>query len=216
MLRLGLISSALLALPLALILATPAAAQDQTCTAHVNEQHLIIVEGTVTDRSSGWRERMTNAWNGRGRDGDYPVCDSTVTIAFIGRMMGLEDTADYCLTRADEDSAWLLAPGARNYRGECRRTTCEYVNMAADASGDILRRGAEIATGQEINDVGDGVTAVAGTAGTVMLTGQGGAIMNALGAGAQALTAAVSAPALLTAGAVTVVGVGGAVYLCRD
>ncbi|ARO15213.1 hypothetical protein BVG79_01871 [Ketogulonicigenium robustum] len=202
---------------LALPFAGPAAAQDQTCTAHVNDQHLIIVAGTVTDSSAGWRERMTNSWNGRGRaEGDYPPCDSEVTIAFIGGMMGLEDTSGYCLTRTDEDSAWLLAPGARNYRGECRKTTCEYVNMAADTSGDILRRGAEIATGRDIDDVGDGVTAVAGTAGTLMMTGQASSVMQALGAGAQALTAAVSGPALLAAGAVTIVGVGGAVYLCRD
>jgi len=48
----------------------------------------------------------------------------------------------------------------------------------------------------------------------MLLTGQTPALISALGQGAAALTAALSAPAAAAAAAVTVVTVGGAVYVC--
>jgi predicted RecA/RadA family phage recombinase len=208
----------LLLLVLTTLLGGQATAQSQNCIAHVNHQELIIVAGTVVDGNgtTGLRERLFN-WPSRTWDkawGEPPECDSGVTIAFLANMLSLAETKGYCLADADDGTGFLLVPGERNFRGRCRSTVCDTVDMVAEQSLAVAGTVTSILAGQKIDSPADGVTALASGSGAMLLTGQTPALISALGQGAAALTAALSAPAAAAAAAVTVVTVGGAVYVC--
>ena len=202
------------------IAAGPLAAQPQTCVARVNHQDLIIVEGAVVDGDlqPSLRERLLT-WPGRSIDrlmGETPDCDSAVTMAFLAGMQALDQTDGYCLAEGDAGEGWILVPGDRNFRGRCRVTVCDRVNAARDGSLALAARITELATGQEVDDLGSGVRAVAHGSGAMLVTGQAPAIVQALGQGATAAGAALSSPTVAAAAAVSVVAIGGAVYVCSD
>ncbi len=210
----------LLALCLALVLPAAAQAQDRNCIARVNHQELIIVAGTVIDgktdttlreRFVTWPRRQWNSAWGTPSD-----CDSATIIAFLGGMMSLEDTEGHCLVETADRTGYLLAPGERNFRGMCRITACDRVNMLREESTDLARRMTELATGQEIESFGDGVNALAHGSGALMMSGQGPMVAEALGTTAGGLSGALASPAALAAAGVTVIAVGGAVYLCSN
>jgi hypothetical protein len=210
--------AALIVLVLTVLLGGQATAQSRNCIAHVNHQELIIVAGTVVDGNgtTGLRERLFN-WPSRTWDsawGQAPECDSGVTIAFLANMLSLAETEGYCLAEADDGTGFLLVPGERNFRGRCRSTVCDTVDMVADQSRAVAGTVTSILAGQKIDSPADGVTAIVSGSGAMLLTGQTPALVSALGQGAAALTAALSAPAAAAAAAVTVVTVGGAVYVC--
>jgi hypothetical protein len=210
--------AALLSLVLTVLGSGQALAQSQNCIAHVNHQELIIVAGTVVDGNgeTGLRERLFT-WPSRTWDkawGDAPDCDSGVTIAFLATMLSLEETEGYCLAEADDGTGFLLVPGGRNFRGRCQSTVCDTVDMVAEQSRAVAGTVTSLIAGQEIDSAADGVTALASGSGAMLVTGQTPALISALGQGAAALTAALSAPAAAAAAAVTVVTVGGAVYVC--
>ncbi len=193
-------------------------AQSQNCIGRVNHQELIIVAGTVTDQSPGLRERFMD-WPARQWDnawGAAPDCDSATTIAFLARMLSLEETEGYCLADAEDGTGFLLVPGVRNYRGRCTVTACDRVSMLASDAFGVARGLTSLIAGREINSTADGVTAIASGSGAMLVTGQTPAVVSALGQTATALGAALSAPAAATAAAVTVVTVGGAVYVCSE
>jgi hypothetical protein len=197
-----------------------ALAQDRNCIARVNHQELIIVAGTVIEGTPDitLRERLLS-WPTRTWDnawGEAPACDSATTIAFLARMLSLDETEGYCLADAKDGTGFLLVPGERNFRGRCRTTICEHVNMVRDEGLAVAQGAASLIAGRQINSVTDGVTALASSSGAMLVTGQSSAIMSALGQTAGALTTALTAPATAAAAAVTVMTVGGAVYVCSD
>ena len=210
--------AALTVLVLTVLLGGQATAQSRNCIAHVNHQELIIVAGTVVDGNgtTGLRERLFT-WPSRTWDsawGQAPECDSGVTIAFLANMLSLAETEGYCLAEVDDGPDFLLVPGERNFRGRCRSTVCDAVDMVADQSLAVAGTVTSILAGQRIDSPAAGVTALASGSGAMLITGQTPALIAALGQGAAALTAALSAPTAAAAAAVTVVTVGGAVYVC--
>ena len=197
-----------------------AKAQSQNCVARVNHQDLIIVAGTVIDGTPviGLRDRFLS-WPSRSWDsawGAAPECDSAVTTAFLARMLSLEETEGYCLADADDGTGFLLVPGLRNFRGRCKAAACDHVNMLRDEGLGVAHALTSLIAGREINSAADGVTALASGSGAMLVTGQTSAVVQALGQTATALGAVLSAPAAATAAVVTVVTVGGAVYVCSE
>lgn len=205
---------ALLALTLA-FLAGPVLAQDRACIARVNHLDIVIAPGAIlADPDPSFRERLLtwpgNLWN---RAWGQPVtCDSETTIAYLAGILALDEVDSHCLAEAPDEDGWLLIPGERNFRGRCQRTICDRVNATAESGADLARSITRLATGEDVDSLGDGITALASTSGAMLLTGRSSVIMAALGQGAEALLAAFSAPTA----AVTVMAVGGAVYMCRD
>ncbi|QFU08367.1 hypothetical protein PARPLA_02966 [Rhodobacteraceae bacterium THAF1] len=196
------------------LLAAPALAEDY-CRATLNADEILIDRDTLDRDAPGLRERL-GRWPTkpidrlRGRD---PACDSETLISFLSLNVPEEEIDGYCLL-PDPEFGYLLAPGARDYRGRCTATTCERVNTARDGAvgvagttTDILtRRGADQSRTQAIKHA----------SGAAILTGSAGSILASLGTGAStAMTAALAAPVVAGAAAVSVVAVGGAVWLCR-
>ena len=103
-----------------------------------------------------------------------------------------------------ERDAWLScrAPSGR---------FCRSVNATKEAAGQIAGAIGRAATGQG----GDGGTSFVDTAsGAVIASGAGSYITATLGSVANSALAALSAPGVATAAAVSVVAVGGAVFVC--
>ncbi|MCC7321010.1 MAG: hypothetical protein IT542_08540 [Rubellimicrobium sp.] len=212
--------AALLALLALLSLtAAPLAAQDRACVARVNHIDISIAPGAILEAPDvTLRERLLSwpggLWN---RAWGRPVaCDSDTTIAYLAGVLALDEVGNHCLAEAPGDEGWLLVPGERNFRGRCRRTVCERVNTAAADGAEVARIVTGLATGQEVDSAAGGVAALASSSGAMLLTGRSSLVMGLLGHGAEALITALSAPALAGAAAVTVMAVGGAVYVCAD
>jgi hypothetical protein len=202
------------------VAATAAAAQERNCVARVNQQNIIIVAGTVIDGKPRvtWRERMLN-WSSRQWNetwGKPVACDSATTIAFLAGMMSVEDTAGYCLVETADETGYLLVPGTANFRGMCRATACDRVNMLRDEAVGVAARLTEIVTGRQVETASDGIAAVAHGSGAMLLSGQTPIVVEALGQTAAGLGTALASPAAVAAAGVTVVAVGGAVYLCSN
>lgn len=202
-----------------ILLASAAAAQDRACVARVNHLDIVIAPGVILDDPDlSLRERLLSwprgVWN---RAWGRPVaCDSATTIAYLAGVLALDEVEDLCLSEAPGDAGWILVPGERDFRGRCHRTICDRVNAAADDGASIARAVTTVITGRQVATLGEGVSALASTSGAMMLTGRSGLLVELLGQGSAALAGALASPAVAAAAAVTVVSVGGAVYVCRD
>lgn len=195
------------------VAATGAAAQ--SCVARVNAQELILVPEAMGAPAPGLRERLL-MWPGRSWDrawGERVACDSAAVMHFLATTMRLDQTEGYCLAE-DDAEGWLLVPGARNFRGRCTRTVCDRVSLVAEGIEALGATMLGLATGHEVETGADAVTAVAHGTGAVLVSGQAPAVAASLGQAGTALGTALSAPAAAGAAAVTVIGVGGAIYLC--
>jgi hypothetical protein len=196
-------------------LASGAAAQ--SCVARVNAQELIIVPEAMGAPSAGLRERLL-MWPSRTWDrawGERVACDSATITHFLANTMQLDQTEGYCLA-VDDAEGWLLVPGEANYRGRCVKTVCDRVNVVAGGLASLGLAMTGLATGREVETGADAVTAVAHGTGAVLVTGQASAVSASLGQAAATLGTALSAPAAAGAAAVTLIGVGSAVYLCSE
>ena len=201
-----------------ILFAIPAAAETSRCLATVNGSEVVVdyepasaAPVTRRERALGWPGRVWNrAW------GTPPACDSGVLIAYLGQTLAADEIEGYCLAADAEAETFLLVPGERNYRGRCRRTACERVNAAAGdalaASGAVARTVTDIATGRSDSRL----SAVAHSSGAAILSGNAGPISTALSGIAPSVVAVLTAPATLAAAAVSVVTIGGVVYVCHD
>lgn len=200
--------------------AEPAAEAETTpgasCRATVNATEVTIPLATdaETTPSITRRETLMN-WPGNALSrwrGKAPACNSAQLIAYLGQTVPVEDIDGYCLTPSDTGD-YLLVPGPRNYRGQCRKTTCERVNAS---KADALAM-----TGAMAGKVGavvthPGVKAVSHGSGAMILSGTGAAITGTLTTAGSTVLGALAAPVALTAAAVSVVAVGGALYVCQE
>ncbi len=204
-------------LPVLLLAALPASAED-LCRADINSTELVVDrdalsatpgQATLRERVTGWPVRRLDRLQGK-----VPACDSQTLIAFLSNEVPEEEIAGYCLA-PDPALGYVLAPGPRDYRGRCIQTTCERVNAARAGATSVAGTAADMATGRQAEQ--SRTEAVVHSSGAAILSGSTASLLSTLGGGAAtAVTAALSAPALAGAAAVSVVAVGGAVYLCHE
>ena len=200
---------------LACLLAGSAMAQDTSCVTRVNGRDVVVEAGMIRDGqpSLSLRERMLNwpsqSWNGAW--GTPAECDSETTIAFLGAVLAIDQIERYCLSYDAEIAGFLLVPGQRNYRGRCQKTVCDRVNVTADQTTGFLG-----AMTRAILQQQRGLLGLTHSSGAMLLTGQSSLLLDAVGSAATSVGAALSTPAAMTAAAVTVMTVGGAVYVCRE
>jgi len=187
------------------------------CRAFVNGSEIVVtyapdrVEATRRERAMSWPGRAWNrAW------GTPPDCPSEVVITYLAVTVPEAQTEGYCLAASGADGSFLLVPGERNFRGRCRRTTCEVVDTTKDQALALAAGMARRATGQEEEEAPGGASLVSHASGALLATGTGGTVTALLQSLGGTVAGAVSTPALLTAGAVTVVALGGAVYVCSE
>ena len=143
-------------------------------------------------------------------------CPGYVTLGAILRGLNPDisyaEMQPFCL-RYDTDLATYtgVGVGKRTARLLCRtegKGLCHYVNGSKDTALAVAGLGTKLMTGMN--------TAATDASGAVILSGPASYLSGAFASlGASALSA-VTAPATLTAAAVTVVVAGGAVYACSD
>lgn len=151
-------------------------------------------------------------------------CPGYVTLGAILRGLNPDisysEMQPFCL-RYDPDLATYtgVGVGKRTARLLCRtegKGLCHYVNGSKDTALAVAGLGTKLMTGMNTAATAAGVSATADASGAVILSGPASYLSGAFASlGASALSA-VTAPATLTAAAVTVVVVGGAVYACSD
>lgn len=214
----GLRQLSLPVLALAILGAAGGARAQDICASVVNGEALRFDRETFLENRDGVtrRERLLT-WPGRqwdGLRGREPECDSQTLIRYLSLTIPADQIDGYCLSEVD-DLGHLLIPGERNFRGRCTGTVCEVVNTSAEAAVNVTGTAARAVAEQTLNREG-GVGGLLHTSGAAILTGQATTISSTLGSIGTAMGAALSTPAVLAATAVTVVAVGGAVYVCRD
>ena len=193
--------------------AAPLAAQD--CGLRINGNDFIVDAGQFADGSQTRRERLLN-WPAQGLArlrGNLPTCPSDVTLNFLAVLEGLPDTDGYCLTDSDSDAGLLLVPCDRNFRGRCTVSTCERDNATAAEAQELATQVTDIAYGTAPEDS----DAVAHSSGSVLLSASKFTLQRSLEGGAtSALGTLLASPTIAGGTALTVVAVGGGVWLCSE
>lgn len=195
-----------------LFLAAPAMA-DQ-CRAFVNGDEVIVEADNFQTFAEDVkrREKLLNwpsrTWN---RAWGAPVaCDSGVLYDYLATTIPDDDIQGYCLTESPE-SGFFLVPGERNFRGTCKKTFCEKVNTTKEQG---LAVASSMTATLASNVKTAGLNAIMHGSGAMIMTGSASSISTSLGTAGSSTLTALSAPAVLGAAAVSVVAVGGAVYMC--
>lgn len=191
-------------------------ASAERCSALVNGSEIVVDSENFStfaddvkrrEKLLNWPSRKwNNAW------GSPTACNSGVLYDYLATTVPTDEIADYCLTSADE-TGYFLIPGPRNFRGLCSKTVCERVNTTVDETAAISK---SIALGavQTVTEPG-AARAIAHKSGALILSGSVGTITTNLGTTGSALMAALSTPAVVAAAGVSVLAVGGTVYMCR-
>lgn len=147
-------------------------------------------------------------------------CPSYVTLSYLTPEMTSAQRNLFCLTYDEEtDELVGIRQGKRDAYRSCKepsKSVCELVNDSKEAALAI--------TGFASGAVGSavGASAVTGTAvvahssGAAILTGTSGYIAGTLGTIGTAALGVLTAPATITAATVSVIAVGGAVYVCSE
>lgn len=152
---------------------------------------------------------------------DLPACAPEDILRHLTPELADGDRAAFCLVRAETDDGTPtvagFSEGARDDALTCSTASrfCERVNASRDAALDIAGLTEDADALDTAGAAVDGIRSLRERAGATILTGTGGAVASTLGSlGASAL-AAVTAPVAIAAGVVSVVAVGGAVYVCQ-
>lgn len=199
-----------LGLVLPVISAGPALAELEGCRTSVEGKIVRLKydpeDARIADNTS-LRERM---FGGRGEID----CPAFVTLRYLTPELDDTERGPFCLRFDDEADTYSgYDLGARGAYLGCKaagKTFCERVNDSKDAAVTLAERGMGAA-----QDAAGTVSALKHGSGAVILSGPGGQVASLLGSlGTTAMTV-LTAPATLTAAAVSVVTVGGAVYVCR-
>lgn len=159
--------------------------------------------------------------NAADRVPDLPDCPPATVLRHFTPDLPDGTRAAFCLVQqTTEDGTPTIAGFSEGTRDEnlvCTTASrfCERVNASRDAALEIAGLGADADATDTALAAADGVRSLRERAGATILTGSSGAVASTLGnLGASAL-AAVTAPVALAAGVVSVVAVGGAVYICK-
>jgi hypothetical protein len=186
------------------------AAEPVSCVTSVRGEAFVLQydpEDQLIGENYGWRERFF----GPGGDID---CPAYVTLRQL--TPGLRDgqRKPFCL-RYDAEAGTYLGydEGERSAYLACKTpglSFCERVNGSAEVAAELVDRGVGLA------ERFSGIAAVAQQgSGAVILSGTGGQLAGALTNLGSTAMAVLTAPATLTAAAVTVVAVGGTLYVCH-
>ncbi|QFT60261.1 hypothetical protein FIU94_15645 [Sulfitobacter sp. THAF37] len=198
-----------------LFLISATAANAERCRAFVNGSEVVIeAENFATFADTvKTREKLLNwpsaKWNRAW--GSPPACLSGVLYDYLATTVPDNQIDGYCLTK-DDQTGYFLVPGERNFRGLCRSTVCERVNTTKAETVALSKSIASSAVAT-VTDPAAAV-AVAHKSGAMILSGSASTLIANVGNTSSAVVTALSTPAALTAVGVSVLAVGGAVYMC--
>ncbi|MEM7440660.1 MAG: hypothetical protein AAF393_13755 [Pseudomonadota bacterium] len=147
------------------------------------------------------------------------TCPSFVTQAFLAPDATFAQLQLFCLVLDENGELVGFQHGIRDAYGGCAeqsKSFCQRVNQSKDEAIKIARyvRGAVVLTSGATKLAG--VTVVKHSSGAAILTGSGGYISGTLGTIGTTTLGVLTSPVTLTATSVSVIAIGGVVYLCSD
>ena len=150
---------------------------------------------------------------------DNITCPAFITLRLLTPNLTDMERSVFCMSYDEEQDTLVgFSEGERDAYLICKEPSvplCDRVNATKDEALAIVGIGAGATAGASAAVGAAGVTAVTHSSGAVILTGSSGYIAGTLGTVGSGLLAVLTAPAALTAAAVSVVAVGGAVYVCQ-
>lgn len=198
-----------------LLFLSASAAMAERCRAFVNGSEVVIEADNFATFAEyvKTREKLLNwpsaKWNRTW--GTPPACLSGVLYDYLATTVPDSQIDGYCLTQ-DAETGYFLVPGERNFRGLCRTTVCERVNTTKAETVAVSKSIASSAVAT-VTDPAAAV-AVAHKSGAMILSGSASTLIANIGNTSSTVVTALSTPAALTAVGVSVLAVGGAVYMC--
>jgi hypothetical protein len=148
-------------------------------------------------------------------------CPAHVTLRHLTHELSDTERGVFCLNYDKDHVTYTgISHGERNAYLVCKnpKTFCERVNIAKNEALAFATLGGTLATASASATAvagAAGVTAVTHSSGAVILTGTGGYIAGTLGTVGASTLAVLTSPVVISAGVITVVGVGSSVYLCK-
>ena len=199
---------------LLLALASPAEAGVQACLTSVAGQDLPLAYDTADKGLRGNRSIRERLFGGYG----HITCPGWVTLRAMTPDLTDDQRQPFCLIWDEATDSYAgFQVGPRDAWSECAAPSgafCRGVNASTQAAGTVAGAIARAATGAPLTG---GANATVDTAsGALIATGAGASLWSMLGTAATSALAALSAPAVAAGAAVTVVAVGGAVYVCSE
>lgn len=193
----------------------PAAAKTKACLTSVNGADVALSYDTA---EPVFRDNLSyRDWllGGFGKI----TCPGYVTLRHLTPEQDDETRAVFCLNYDREAKTYTgLSLGKRDAYLTCRKPTktlCERVNENAETALALGRLGNAVATGATDAAIAAGVSVLTDQpSGAVIIEGERGFLERAVGAIGQTAVTVLTAPEQLTASAVSLVVVGGAVYVC--
>lgn len=190
-----------------------AEARAESCSTSIAGEQigLFYDDADTVAQNTTLREKV---FGGRGEI----TCPAYVTLRHLTPGLSDAERAPFCLQYDDQAQTYLgYDQGKRGSYLVCKdpsKAFCSRVNASRDAAHAIAGLAVDKAEGAAgaVRDI----SAIKHSSGAVILSGSGSYIASSLSALGAAATSVVTAPATLTAAAVSVVAVGGAVYVCRE
>jgi hypothetical protein len=188
----------------------------ETCTTSIEDNKLrlkydanddVIYEGDNTT----FREILLTGW------GELD-CPAYITLREFTPELTDVERRPFCLIYDKENNTYTgISEGARDAYLVCKnpKSYCERVNATKEEVIAFASFGAGATAGTVTAMSAAGVTVVPHSSGALILTGSSGYIAGTLGAAGTTVVAALTAPLTIAAGVVTVIGVGGSIYLCK-
>lgn len=182
------------------------------CTTKIDGEPVTIFYNSAEPSYSSWRERMFNRARTR-------TCPGAVVITYLMPDLTAEEREVFC---ANYDPATgshsMPAYGRRDAFGRCVETskTCRLVNATKNEALELAGLGRDAESGALRSRVTSTLSAVTHSSGAMILSGNGPALLGAVGQTGTAIGTALASPAILAGAAASVVVIGGAVYLCAD
>lgn len=161
-------------------------------------------------RNAGVRDRVLSKWR--------RVCPGYVVLRYMTPTLTERQRETFCLNFDKRLGAYsALSLGARDGYWQCSKPglICESVNSAKDEAVAVAGAVSALAGGAAGAAAATGVSAVAHSSGAYILTGSSGYIAGTLGGPVATMLGVASGPPVAAAVAVSVVAVGGAVWLCQ-
>lgn len=190
-----------------------AAPQMESCTANIKNKPVTI----KFDPSSGeylenttFREILFSGYDGS--------CPGFIALRHMTPKLSPAERETFCAVYDKPNKNYKgFAQGVRDAYGKCKRPgkICKAVNASKEEALAIVGLGAGAVGGATAASTAAGVAAVTHSSGAVILSGSAGYLAGTLGTASAGLLAALTAPVTIAAAAVSVVAVGGAVYLCK-
>lgn len=204
------------AILLLLVSGLPAAAETTTCSSSINGQSISLSydldDMSIYDNYT-FREIFFAGW------GEFD-CPSFITLRHLTPELNDKQREPFCLSYDKEEKTYLgFEQGNRDAYGVCKapsKSVCQRVNASKDTLIAVSGLAAGASAGAATATTAAGITAVTHSSGAIILTGSAGYMAGTLGTAAATALGILTAPATLTAAAIGVVTVGGAVFICKE